>query len=179
MNDVKNDTRIPIEGIGSVADLINKNMKADQLYTYQQFWEKFVIPSELECEKHDISYWNTADRHIIKKGVNEEFGKRKIPKMLFVRKDMGFFLLDAQTGIASRMFLKGVQKVNNANQTHIERCYLLADSNGLPESDKRLLRNTAARFDDNKSALAGTIGRMTSVPKQIKLEAMKMLGVYL
>jgi hypothetical protein len=176
---MENDKRISIDGISSVADLVNAKMEPQRRYTYEQFWRLFVYPSELDCHLHKIDYWNTNDRHAVKKGVNEEFGKRRIPKVLFAAHNEGFYLLDETTGVAAKRFLEGVKKWASACTTHVERSYLLAEGDDLTEDDKRLLRNTAGRFDDNKSALAGTIGRMRSIPIPVKIEAMRLLGVSL
>ena len=165
------EKRISIEAIRSISDLIDKKMEAGIQYTWEKFFKIFV-PNIL-----DIDFWDTADRYRIKKGVNEEFGKQKIPKLLFVRKDVGPYLLDSDSGVAARRFLDGVRKEASAIDTAVERCRILAETNGLPEGDRRMLTNASNTIDSNKSVLMGNIGRMKSVPRPVKLEAMRLLGM--
>lgn len=172
------EIRITIEGIRSITDIVDKQMKADKTYSYAEFWKEFVYPSELEAIEKNITFLNVTDRGQLKKGINDEFTLRGIPKILFSRRNIGFYMLDAETGVAAKKLLERVKKVASANDNLVEQCSALADANGLSNKDERLLKNVAMRFDDNKSALAGTIGRMTSIPSPVKMEMMRTLGLY-
>lgn len=171
------DARISIEGIKSVADLVDKGMKPEKTYTYAEWWKLFVIPSALDVKRHNISHLNSSDRGTIKKGVNEEFMARRIPKIIFSRKGIGFYLLDKDSGVAAAKLLEGAKKVSNANDNLFDHCMKLANTEGLSDVDRRMLVNVAHRMDDNKSAIGGAFGRMKSLPRPVKLELMRMMGI--
>jgi len=173
------DARISIEGIKSVADLVDKGMKAQKTYTYAEFWKLFVIPSDLKVKGEDISHLNTSDRGTIKKGINEEFMARNIPKVLFSRKGIGLYLLDKDSGVAATKLLERANKVKNSTDALVDQCSGLANGNDLDERDAKMLRNCAGRVDDFKSALAGTFGRMRSLPNPVRFELMRIFGVSL
>jgi len=171
------NSRINAEGIKSVAALIDKHMKVDFGYSYDEFWTEFVIPSSLKVDELGISPDNANDRSNIKVGVNQIFEENKSDKRLHVKHGDGFYLLDEATGVCQKKLLFRAQKIANSIDTSCEELMALAEANGLGADNAKILKKFATAYEWNKAGIIGTIVKMKRIPAEIKNPILKALGV--
>ena len=167
-----NKKRVTIEKANNCADLILENMELDRLYDWLKWWSEFIIHIDTPPLMILIE-----DKHNLKKLINSEFVARNLSNRLFVDWDKGVFMLDGDTAVASKYLLDRVKKVANSVTTTVYDCRQLGLANGLSDRDSRMLINATGTIDGNFTTLAGAIGRMTSIPREVKRAALLHLGV--
>lgn len=163
--------KVTIEKASRCTDLILQNMELDELYPWSEWWSEFIGP----IDTHPLMSL-IEDKHNLKKLINYEFAARKLSNRLFVGWNKGIYMLDGDTAVASKFFLDRVKKLANSVDTTEIDCRELAMANGLKEKDSRMLNNAIGHIDGTFSTLGGVIGRMTSLPKQVKLAALVHFG---
>jgi len=166
--------RVTVEKASSAADLILEHMKIDTLYPWPEWWATFIRPID---SYPFMSLDETNDRHNLKELINDEFVARNLTNRLFVDWNKGVFMLDGDTAVASRFFLGRVKKIANSVNTTIDSCRELGMANGLSDKDSRMLLNATGTIDGNLTTLTGAIGRMTSIPREVRRAALLHMGV--
>lgn len=167
-----NDKAVTIEKAVKCADHVLRKMKLDDHMSWSEWWETFIVPNDsdpyLDFDCH---------RHSIKNLINKEFRARGIGNIIFVDHSQGVFMLDEKTAVGSKFLLGRIKKQASITKTSIKNCYELSQANGLTLDESRMLKNAATHIDGNFTLLAGAIGRMKSLPKNVKRIALSYLGV--
>ncbi|HUX79997.1 MAG TPA: hypothetical protein VMW10_09685 [Alphaproteobacteria bacterium] len=139
---------------------------------WDEWWNEYIVPNDSDPEMNFENH-----RHVIKNLINKEFLARGKSNRLFVSYLKGVYMLDGKTAVSSKLFLARMKKQASIENTSKQNLFELSQSEGLLIEDSRMLQNVEGHIDSHMSLFAGVIGRMRSLPRLVKIQALRYFGV--
>ena len=163
-----------------LAEASQERMILGEQMAWSDWWCEVVelpIPKKgtLSYEKN---YKQRRHRIVIK--INDEFVARKLSNRLVCVPNRGVTLWNGN-GSTNVTAIARIKKITSSHTNMVAQLEALADSDDkfLVDKDKKLLSNLAAHAQSHLSTFAGTIGRMKSLPVDVKKQLLLEMGIEL
>lgn len=168
-----------MDSLCKVVDRCLKHMKPYQLYSWEQWWEKFIQDGDVPRHQ-SYKYQKWLERRVREKNsINKELERRKQPqRLILVGHGEGIQLVD-ENEVSEITVDKRVRKIVSTFERGRKEMVCLAVCEKISTEDRTMLTDMGRMIELQQNTIIGTMGKMPSLPEPTKKRILKHLGIKL